>query len=103
MNDSTSGTALYLQAIAIKKCIEATYNGQRMLLAPHVLYRRNDALYLDALTLKRDGREPREWKIGAFHLNGLKDPLLSNEGFDRHQLYEPEAMRYEQGKLFEVE
>lgn len=101
MNDPA--TALYLQAIALKKCVKATYNGQRMLLAPHVLYNRNDAIYLDAVTLLRDDREPREWKVGAFHLDGLKEPELTDRDFERHQLYEPDAMRYEEGKLFEVE
>ncbi len=96
-------TAPFLQAIALKQCVEVTYNKQRMLLAPHVLYRRNDALYIDAVTLLRDGERPREDKVGAFHLGGLNDIMLNPQQFERHPLYEPDALRYEQGKLFEVE
>ena len=98
-----SETPLYLQAIALKLCVDVTYNRQRMRLAPHVLYNRNDALYLEAVTMLRDGERPREDKVGAFHLGGLKDPAITDQSFERHPLYEPEALRYEQGKLFEVE
>ena len=60
------------EAIALKKCVAATYNHSAVTLAPHILYTRHDELYVDAVTLERDGRPPRERKLGTFKLTGLR-------------------------------
>ena len=69
---------LLLEAIALKKCVTATYNNVAMKLAPHVLYSKNNALFIDAITLEKHGEPPREKKLGAFHLLGLNDLKLKN-------------------------
>ena len=46
---------LLLEAIALKKCVTATYNNVAMKLAPHVLYSKNNALFIDAITLEKHG------------------------------------------------
>ena len=71
-----------LEAIALRKCLEATYNRTRIRLAPHILYTRHDQLYLDGVTLERDGKPPREIKVGAFKLDGLGELALTDRVFD---------------------
>ena len=52
--------------------MSATYNRGKVKLAPYVLYEKDDDLFVDAVTLERDGRPPREAKLGAFRLSGLQ-------------------------------
>lgn len=95
---------LLLEAIALKKCITVTYNRVGMLLAPHILYRKNDALYIDAVALEKNGEPPREKKLGAFHLAGLNDVALVDRVFEPEvELYDPAHERYASGKLFAIE
>src|SRR3546814_19295620 len=56
---------LVLEAIALRKCLEATYNRTNVKLAPHILYTRHDELYVDAVTVERVWRRPREVKLGT--------------------------------------
>ena len=42
---------LYFEAIALRKCIRATYNRMTVILAPHILFTRHDELFIDAVTL----------------------------------------------------
>lgn len=99
-----TASPLLLEAIALKKCITATYNRVEMLLAPHILYSRNDALYIDAVALEKNGAPPREKKLGAFHLQGLTDIVLADQHFEREtELFDPEHERYQSGTLFVIE
>jgi hypothetical protein len=68
-------------AMATRTCITAAYNGGRVKLAPYILYRRDDALFADAHTIERDGRPPREPKLGAFRLAGLTDLAATRDPF----------------------
>ena len=68
---------LLLEAIALKKCVTATYNNVQMTLAPHILYSKHDALFVDAVAIERNGVAPKEVKLGAFHLSGLKELALA--------------------------
>lgn len=70
-----------MQAIASRRCVRATYNLGRVKIAPHILYRRDDALFVDAVTLERDGRTPRELKLAAYRLSGLTDVEATYEKF----------------------
>src|SRR6201996_6162860 len=72
---------VYFEAIALRKCIRATYNRMVVTLAPHILYKRHDELYIDAVTIERDGAAPREAKLGTFKVDGLNDPRLDNYRF----------------------
>ena len=47
------------EAIVLRKCIDATYNRAAVKLAPHIMYTKHGELFLDAVTVERDGRPPR--------------------------------------------
>lgn len=96
------GTALALQAIAQERCIDATYNRMAVRLAPHILYTRHGELYLDAVTIRRDGQPPREEKIGSFKVSGLGTLQVTDQGFVRSALFDPTLDRYVGETLFAV-
>ena len=81
-NQPDADLGLLRRAIASRTCVVATYNRGRVKLAPYVLYERDDAVFVDAVTIERDGKEPREPKLGAFRLSGLNDMHGTFERFD---------------------
>jgi hypothetical protein len=97
-----SASPLLLESIALKKCVTAVYNNVAMKLAPHVLYSKNNALFIDAITLEKHGEPPREKKLGAFHLQGLNELQVLDEHFEPDELFEPDAEKYEGVALFKV-
>lgn len=99
----TASNATIIEAIVRMRCVAASYNRAPVVLAPHVLYTRNDALYVDAITVTRDGLPPREPKISSFKLDGLGAIELTEQGFTVSPIYDPEAERYGDGPRFEVQ
>jgi hypothetical protein len=93
---------ILLEAIALKKCVTATYNRVEMLLAPHILYTKNDVLFIDAVALARNGAAPQEKKLGSFNLAGLNDVTLAGRYFQPEQIFDPTAPRYQGVTLFAV-
>lgn len=98
-----SANPLLLEAIALKKCVTVTYNRVRMKLAPHILYSRNDSLYVDAVALEKEGQPPREFKLGAFNLAGLTDVALVEEHFRIEPVYDRRDPKYQGATLFAIE
>ncbi|WP_242098314.1 MULTISPECIES: WYL domain-containing protein [unclassified Sphingomonas] len=96
-------SALLLEAIALRKCVEATYNRMVVKLAPHILYTRHDELYVDAVTLERDGQPPREKKIGTFKLDGLRALGFAGNPFHPEPIFDPAAEKYRGVTLFAVD
>lgn len=94
---------LLLEAIALQKCIAATYNRMRVKLAPHVLYTRHDELFIDAVTVERDGQHPREVKLGTFKLAGLTELEFAGRTFLPEPRFNPNDEKYEGTTLFAVE
>ena len=68
-------------AIALKHRLGGSYNNGRVVLEPCLLYRDNDVLFLLAVTALRDGKPPREPKLGTFRLAGLNDVKRFDEMF----------------------
>lgn len=100
---STDPSRIVLEAIARRICVEAIYNGGTVRLAPHILYSRHDDLFIDAVTVARDGRTPRERKLGTFKLLGLRALALAGEPFDPLPDFEPQDPKYDGTGLFAVE
>ncbi|WP_375398435.1 WYL domain-containing protein [uncultured Sphingomonas sp.] len=96
-------TPLAFEAIVRQRCLVGTYNRQRVTLAPHALFTRNEALYLVAVTIDRDGQPPREAKIGLFKLDGLAGITLIERPFERSPLFEPADERFAATTLMAVE
>ncbi|MET0238792.1 MAG: hypothetical protein ABW184_02745 [Sphingobium sp.] len=91
------------EAIALRKCLRATYNRATVLLAPHVLYKRNDSLFIDAVTISRDDKPPREEKIGSFNLAGLSDVAVAEDGFAISALFDRMDVKYREATLFMID
>jgi hypothetical protein len=93
---------LLLEAIALKKCVIAIYNNVPMKLAPHILYSKNSALFIDAVILEKNGEVRRDKKIGAFHLMGLNELQVIDQGFDIDPLFQPTAEKYQDTTVFVI-
>ena len=87
-------TPLLLEAIVKQRAVAATYNRMEVTLAPHVLYTRHGDLHIDAVTLERDGKPPREEKLGTFKLTGLSGVRLTPRRFEASALFDADAERY---------
>ena len=94
---------LLLEAIALRKCIAATYNRGKVKLAPHVLYTRREELFIDAVTVERNGEAPRNVKLGTFKLAGLTELEFSGRLFQPEAIFDPNDRKYEGTMLFAVE
>lgn len=92
-----------LEAIALRRCIEATYNRTVVKLAPHILYTRHGELFVDAVTVEREGKPPKETKIGTFKLAGLQIRGIVNRTFNADAAFDPANDKYEGVTLFAVE
>jgi hypothetical protein len=68
-------------AVARKRLVEVTYNKGRSLLAPHSVVTIREEPYLRAVTVARDGRTPRQPKLGTFKLSGLSDVAVTRRLF----------------------
>jgi hypothetical protein len=91
------------EAIIGARCIEATYNGGRVLLAPHVAFTRHGDVYVGAATIERDGQPPREEKIGLFKLDGLVGLATSGRSFVPSPAFDPRDERFAAGTLIAVQ
>ncbi len=104
INDANTGPpAIVLEAIVKQRAIAATYNRADVTLAPHILYTRHGDLHIDALTLERDGRPPKEHKIGTFKLTGLGALRLTPRKFEASHLFNARDAKYVDVKLLSVE
>src|SRR3546814_18304388 len=71
-------------------------------LAPHILYTRHDELFIDAVTIEREGKPPREIKIGTFKLAGLSPLALTNQEFQPETIFDPADSKNAGATLFAV-
>lgn len=92
-----------LQAIALRQQLGARYNKLELVLAPHVLYKRNDSYFIDAITLLRNGAEPREIKVGSYNLAGLTDVEVLDDKFEVNPLFDRMDPKYRENTLFMID
>lgn len=90
----TGPTATILEAIVRMRCVSATYNRKRMILAPHIAYLRGGGLYVDALVISRENMLAREEKIGTFKLDGLSEVAATQRDFAPSDLFDPSLDKY---------
>jgi hypothetical protein len=102
-NARMSSSRIVLEAIARRRCLEATYNRMAVRLAPHILYTRHDELFVDAVTVARDGKRPRETKLGTFKLDGLRDPAVAGQSFRMEPGFDPGDAKYDGVTLLAAE
>lgn len=74
------GTSIQ-EAIAGKRFLEFTYNRMRMKVAPHALYTRHGDLFLDAVSVERDGKSLTDPRMGTFKLAGLENIQVMTTSF----------------------
>lgn len=96
-------SAIVLEAIVKQRAVAASYNRVDVTLAPHILYTRHGELHVDALTLERDGRPPKEVKIGTFKLTGLGALRLTPRRFEASKLFDASDRKYADVALLAVE
>lgn len=102
--EAPTPTMMLFEAIIRRRCISATYNRSRMVLAPHILYTRHGALHVDAVTVSRENMIPREIKLGIFKLDGLSELRVLDREFQvNRELFEPEAEKYAGETILMVE
>ena len=90
------------EAIVCLLTVTATYNKGTVTIAPHILYTRHGELYLDAVTIRRDGQPPREQKVGSFKVAGLGGLTVTDVAFRQSKLFDPALERYQGQTLFAV-
>jgi hypothetical protein len=73
--------ALVGNAIRRRRCLKAMYNKAEVILAPYLLFARHGDPHIAALTVLRDGKAPREGKVGVFKLSGLREIQATNRLF----------------------
>lgn len=96
-------TATILEAIVRMRCVSATYNRTRMILAPHILYTRAGALYADAYIVSRENMLPKEEKIGTFKVDGLSELAITQRDFAPSNLFDAGADKYAGTTLMAIE
>jgi len=102
--EAPTPTMMLFEAIIRRRCISATYNRSRMVLAPHILYTRHGALHVDAVTVSRENMIPREIKLATFKLDGLSELRVLDREFEvNNELFEPEAEKYTGETILVVE
>ena len=82
------------EAIVKKQALAATYNLGAVTLAPHIVYTKHGEYYVDAVTLERDGKPPKEAKVGAFKIAGLGGVRMTPRRFTPSELFNPADGRY---------
>jgi hypothetical protein len=95
-------TKLILEGIATRRCVTATYNKSSITMAPHILYTRHGEMYVDGVTLERDGKPPREIKLGTFKLTGLQITGPVGKAFTPEAFFDPADPKYEGVTLLAV-
>lgn len=91
------------EAIVKQQALAATYNLGSVTLAPHIVYTKHGEYYVDAVTLEREGKPPKEAKVGAFKIAGLGGVRVTPRRFTPSELFAPNDARYEGVTLLAID
>ncbi len=94
---------IVFEAIVKKLALAATYNRGEITLAPHILYTRHGEMYVDGVTLERDGKPPKEAKVGAFKLAGLSPLRLTARRFVPDTMFDANDAKYADVTLMAID
>jgi hypothetical protein len=94
---------IIFEAIVKHQAVAAVYNRGAVTLTPHAIYTRHGELYVDAVTIERDGKPPKETKLGAFKLAGLAQLRLTPRRFEPSALFVGSDPKYDGVLLMAVE
>lgn len=89
-----AGARTMREAILRRLCVAATYNRTPVTLAPHILYTRHGEPFVDGVVLEREGKPPKELKLGTFKLAGLVGLSLTPLNFEVQPLFEADNPKY---------
>lgn len=102
-NAPTGPVPTILEAIVRRLCLSAVYNRGVVTLAPHILYTKHDELHVDAVAIERDGKPPREIKLGTYRLSGLGELQVMDRPFVPVEQFAPLEERYQGVTLMMVD
>jgi hypothetical protein len=91
-----------IEAIARQRTVAVRYNGERLKLAPHLLFERHGDLFIGAPNLGKNWRDYDERRLGQFKLAGLGAAELLDETFDPLPSYQAEAPRVEDNLVMAI-
>ena len=91
------------EAIARRQQVSAVYNGMETRLAPHILYTREEMLYLGAIVTMRRGEPVQHVKLSIFKVQGLNDLTLLTAPFQVDREFDPSDPRFAATTVFVVE
>jgi len=94
LGEDADADAILRRAISRKLCVAAVYNKMHVRFAPHILYTRHEDPFVDAVVVERDGKPPREQKLGVFKLAGLKEVRLTATPFQPKVGFDPAGELY---------
>ena len=103
MTSADLATPILLEAIVKRQAVAVTYNRTEAVIAPHILYTRHGDLHVDAVTIERDGKPPKEAKLGTYKLAGLSGVRITPRRFTVSPLFDPGAERYQGEAVMTVE
>lgn len=104
VTDPNAAAPIIFEAIVKGLCVVATYNRVEATIAPHIIYTRHGELYVDGVTIERDGKPPKELKLGAFKVAGLAGLRLTARRFTPNKaLFLPTDFKYEGTTLMAVD
>ena len=103
MSKIAPSPATIFEAIVKQVAVAATYNRGEVVLAPYAIYTRGEDVYVDGVTLERDGGPPKEQKIGTFKLAGLNGLRVTPRRFTPDPQHRPGDKRYAHTVLMTVE
>ena len=98
-----ASTPTVFEAIVKQQCLAATYNRGEVTLAPHAIYTKHGEIHVDAVTLERDGKPPKEVKLGTFKLAGLGGVRMTPRRFQPSPVFDKGDARYAGNLLMAVE